>query len=52
MTGFLARFVAKFGRERPDLRIHIDSLPSDIPRDQVLNGILDLGVTLAPFATA
>ena len=51
MAGFLPRFVAQFGRERPHLHILVDSLPSNVVREQVAIGQLDVGVTLAPFRT-
>jgi DNA-binding transcriptional LysR family regulator len=44
-AGFLPRFVASFCRDRPQLRIAIDGLPSSTIRDCVTAGQFDLGVT-------
>jgi len=48
-TGFLPRFIAAFGRERPRLGIMIDGLPSTLIRDGVVAGRFDIGVTAYPF---
>jgi DNA-binding transcriptional LysR family regulator len=48
-NGFLPRFVAKFSRERPRLSIMLDGLPSQVIRDRVVSGQLDIGITAFPF---
>ncbi len=48
-AGFLPRFVAKFSRERPRLKIVIDGLPSPMIRDGVVAGQFEIGFTAFPF---
>ena len=48
-AGFLPRFIAKFSRERPRLKIMIDGLPSRTIRDGVAAGQFELGLTAFPF---
>jgi DNA-binding transcriptional LysR family regulator len=48
-AGFLPRFVAKFSRERPRLKIVIDGLPSSMIRDGVVAGQFEIGFTAFPF---
>ena len=51
MATFLPRFVARFARDRPNLRVYLDSLHSGGVREQVSSGQLDIGITAAPFKT-
>jgi DNA-binding transcriptional LysR family regulator len=48
-TGFLPRFIAKFTRERPRLKVMIDGLPSPMIRDGVVAGQFEIGFTAFPF---
>ena len=48
-AGFLPRFVAKFSRGRPRLKIMIDGLPSSMIRDGVAAGQFEIGLTAFPF---
>lgn len=52
MAAFLPRFVARFSRDRPRLHVVVDSLPSSTVREQVAEGVFDLGVCAAPFRFA
>jgi DNA-binding transcriptional LysR family regulator len=51
-TGFAPRFVAKFCRERPNLKVSIYGLPSPAIRDRVTTGELDLGIMGFPVGPA
>jgi DNA-binding transcriptional LysR family regulator len=48
-AGFLPRFVAKFSRDRPRLKITIDGLPSPMIRDGLVAGQFEIGLTAYPF---
>lgn len=44
--GFLPRFVAHFCRERPDLRVLIDGIPSHVVLERVAGGQFDIGLSI------
>lgn len=48
-AGFLPRFVAGFSRERPQLRLLVDGLPSLEVRSRVAAGQVDVGIVAYPF---
>lgn len=48
-AGFAPRFLAAFCRRRPDLKVSIEGLPSDVIRDGVAAGHFDVGITAFPF---
>ena len=48
-AGFLPRFVAKFCRERPNLKVTVEGYSSPVVRDQLTAGIADIGLTAYPF---
>jgi DNA-binding transcriptional LysR family regulator len=49
MADFLPRFIADFCRDRPALRVSVDSMPSSFIRDRVVAGQLDIGIVDMPF---
>lgn len=42
---FLPRFVASFCRERPDLRVMVDGIPSHLVLERVAGGQFDIGIS-------
>jgi DNA-binding transcriptional LysR family regulator len=48
-AGFLPRFVAKFSRARPNLKILVEGQHSAAVRDGVVTGRFEIGVTGFPF---
>jgi len=48
-AGFAPRFVATFCRQRSNLKVSIEGLPSTVIRDGVTTGHYDIGITAFPF---
>lgn len=49
-AAYLPRFLTKFSRERPNLRVVIDGLPSTVIRERVSVGHFDIGIVAYPFS--
>ncbi len=49
MAAYLPRMVAGFSRQRPQLKMLVDSLPSSAIRERVIDGHYDIGIVDLPF---
>ncbi len=49
MVAYVPRVVAAFSQQHPRLKLLVDSLPSSVIRDSVIDGRYDIGVVDLPF---
>ena len=49
MAAYLTRMVAAFSRQRPQVKVLVDSLPSSTIRARVIDGRYDIGLVDMPF---